>query len=69
MTMLVLYPTKKALKAAIGERLRYRETSLLGPEYKSDGTIAVVNRPHLTGMGREFYAQVTMADNKISKVT
>ena len=69
MTMIVLYPSKKVLKESIGQRLKYQETSVFGPEYKSNGTLTVANRPHITGMGREFFAQVTMKDDVIVKVT
>lgn len=69
MTMLVLYDTKKALKAAVGQPLRYRETSLFGAEYRPDGTLTVAHRPHMTGKGREFFARVTMAGGLIKKVT
>ena len=69
MTMLALYPTKKELKAAVGERLKYRETSMFGEEYNPNGTFCVANRPHLTKIGREFFAQVTMRDGIIWKVT
>lgn len=67
MTMLVNYPTKKDLKAAIGQRLRYTETSLFGPEYRPDGVLYVAHRPHLQG-GREYFAQVTMRDGLIAAV-
>ena len=69
MTMIVLYPSKKVLKENIGQRLRYQETSVFGPEYRSNGVLTVANRPHITGMGREFFAQVTMKDDVIVKVT
>lgn len=69
MTMLALYESKKALKEAIGQPLKYRETSLFGREYKPDGVLTVAGRPHLYGgTKREFFAQVTMVDGKISKV-
>jgi hypothetical protein len=65
------YPTKKALKEANlkeakGESLRHEETSMFGPEYRTDGRLTVV------GPGayqRKWYAQVTMQDGLISKVT
>lgn len=66
--MLFLYKTKKELKAAVGEKLRYRETSIFGDEYISDGNITGANRPHLTGIGREFFATVTLENNIIKKV-
>ena len=66
--MLFLYKTKKELKAAVGEKLRYRETSIFGDEYISDGNITGANRPHLTGIGREFFATVTLEDDIIKKV-
>jgi len=48
--------------------LNYIETSLFGNEYVSDGTIVGANRPHITGLGREFFAQVTMENNLIKAV-
>lgn len=66
--MIVHYESKKALKAAIGQPLRYTETSLFGPEYQENGTLTVARRPHLQGGGREFFARVTMRDGKIAKV-
>lgn len=66
--MLFLYKSKKELKSAIGEKLRYRETSIFGDEYISDGNITGANRPHLTGIGREFFATVTLENNIIKKV-
>lgn len=69
MTMVVVYPSKKFLKEAVGKPLHYIETSFFGPEYKRDGTFVVANRPHITGMGREFFAEVTMENGLIKKVT
>lgn len=69
MTMLANYPTKKALKEAVGQRLDYTETSAFGNEYKSNGTFAVCNRPSITGFGREYFAEVTMENDIIKKVT
>ena len=68
MTMIALYPSKKMLKEAIGQRLKYQETSMFGNEYKPTGMLTVANRPHITGMGREFFAQVTMKDDIIQSV-
>tara|TARA_R110000744_G_scaffold204463_1_gene323252 strand:+ start:823 stop:1062 length:240 start_codon:yes stop_codon:yes gene_type:complete len=68
MTMIAVYPSKKVLKENIGKPLKYRETSMFGEEYKDNGTIVVVNRPHMTGIGHEFFAEVTMKDGLISKV-
>ena len=62
------YPSKKEMRASIGQPLRYRETSAFGPEYSRDGILTGCNRPHLTGHKREFFAQVTLADGKIVKV-
>lgn len=68
--MIFLYPSKKALKEAIGQPLKYRETSLFGPEYKTDGVLTGSNRPQITGIkGREFFANVTMVAGKITKVS
>jgi hypothetical protein len=69
MTLVVKYPSKKELKSKIGEPLRYIETSMFGPEYRADGMLTVANRPHITHMGREFFAQVWMENGIIKKVT
>ena len=66
--LVVYYKSKKELKESIGTSLSYTETSVFGKEYKSDGRLTVSNRPHLTGLGREFFAEVTMKDNKIHSV-
>lgn len=62
------YPSKKALKEAIGERLKYQETSIFGLEYMPNGTLTGCNRPHITGHKREFFANVQMVDGLISSV-
>ena len=66
--MLLFYPSKKELKTQIGKPLRYQETSLFGNEYTDNGTFVGANRPHYTGMGREFFAQITMSDGLIKAV-
>lgn len=68
MTLVVKYPSKKVLKESIGQRLKYIETSLFGPEYQDNGTLTVANRPHITGIGREFFANVTMQSGLIKGV-
>lgn len=69
MTMLVTgYATKAELKKAVGQRLKYQETSMFGEEYKENGTLYVARRPHMLGGGREFFAAVTMKDGLIAKV-
>jgi len=68
MTLIVNYPSKKTLKSNVGQPLDYTETSLFGPEYRPEGMLTVANRPHITGMGREFFAQVFMKDGLIDKV-
>lgn len=69
MTMLAFYPSKKELKAAIGQPLRYRETSFFGDEYVPTGRFTVARRPHLQNGGREFFATVTMKDGLIAAVS
>ncbi len=69
MTLVVRYNTKKELKASIGQKLKYLETSPFGPEYRENGTITVAGRPHITGLKREFFAQVTMREGLIEKVS
>ena len=66
--LVVNYPSKKNLKENIGKRLSYIETSIFGNEYESNGLLTVANRPHITGLGREFFAQVTMQNDIIVKV-
>jgi hypothetical protein len=62
------YPSKKDMQACIGKPLRYIETSLFGPEYRDNGTLTGANRPHITGKGREFFANVTMQNGLIKGV-
>lgn len=58
------YPTKKALKQSIGERLRYTETSMFGPEFKPNGSFAVADG----SPKRKWFAEVTMKDGLIHSV-
>ena len=62
------YPSKKELTANIGKPLKFIETSMFGNEYVSDGYLVGANRPHITGLGREFFAEVTMKNNLIAGV-
>lgn len=62
MTMHAHYPTKKALKASVGKRLLYSETSIIGVEYKSNGSFVVCDPSH------KWFAKVTMANDLIVKV-
>ena len=63
------YTSKKELKAAIGTKLVYQETSMFGPEYVSDGSFVGAHRPLVTGLkGREFFAKVTIKNNLIAAV-
>jgi hypothetical protein len=62
------YDSKKTLKESIGKPLRYIETSMFGAEYRENGTLTGANRPHITGRGREFFANVIMADGLIKAV-
>jgi hypothetical protein len=59
------YPTKKALKESVGKALRYVETRFFGPEYKDNGTFAVVGP---SPYQRKWFASVTMKDGLIAKV-
>ena len=61
------YPTKKALKAAVGQPLRYIETSMFGSEYKEDGSFCVVGPDPYTK--RSWYATVTMKAGLIERVS
>jgi hypothetical protein len=62
------YESKKVLKENIGKPLRYIETSVFGPEYRDNGILTGANRPHITGRGREFFANVTMENGLIKAV-
>lgn len=62
------YESKKVLKENIGKPLRYIETSIFGAEYRDNGTLTGANRPHITGKGREFFANVTMENGLIKGV-
>lgn len=62
------YPSKKELAACVGQKLRFRETSIFGPEYDPNGFLTGCNRPHMTGHKREFFANVQMANGLIAKV-
>lgn len=61
-----LYPTKKDLKASVGKPLRFEETSAFGPEYKENGTFAVVGP---SPYKRNWYATVTMVNGLIKVVS
>ena len=62
------YANEKDLKQSVGQRLAYIETSIFGEEYRRDGVLTGANRPHITGQGREFFANVTMRDGLIAAV-
>jgi hypothetical protein len=66
--LVFVYKSKKELKENIGKPLEYIETSMFGSEYLSDGVLIGANRPHMTGIGRVFFAQVTMQDGLIKGV-
>ena len=60
-----IYTSKKALKESIGKCLKYNETSFFGLEYKDNGVLTVADY----SPKRKWFAQVTMIDGKIHKVT
>jgi hypothetical protein len=62
------YASKKELKASIGQPLQYIETSMFGPQYRENGMLTGANRPHITGKGREFFANVIMENGIIKSV-
>ncbi len=62
------YESKKVLKEHIGKPLSYIETSMFGEEYRENGVLTGANRPHITGKGREFFANVTMENGLIKAV-
>ena len=63
---IVGFQTKKALKAAKGETPQFIETSMFGNEFHGDGKYVVVGP---TPKKRIWFAQVTVADGVIAKVT
>ena len=60
------YKTKKELKSSIGKPLQFYETSMFGPEYKSNGTFCLVGPDAHT---RKWFAEVTMINDLIAKVS
>jgi hypothetical protein len=63
--LVFIYNSKKELKTCVGQRLKYIETSVFGEEYRPNGMLTGANRPHITGIGREFFANVSMKDGLI----
>jgi hypothetical protein len=61
------YKAKKDLKASVGKPLGYVETSLFGTEYKPNGKFCVVGPDAYND--RRWYAEVTMENGLIKKVT
>ena len=59
------YKSKKDLKAAMGQALRYEETSMFGPEYQANGTFCVVGP---SPNDRKWFAKVTIVNGLISRV-
>mgnify|MGYP003626518230 CR=1 FL=1 len=52
-----------------GKYKDYTETSYFGIEYKPNGSFSGSNRPHINKQyKREFFAEVTIKDNKIVSV-
>jgi hypothetical protein len=66
--LIAKYPSKKAAKEAVGQKLKYIETSLFGAEYRDDGRLTVANRPLITGLGQEWFGIITMRNGRIVKV-
>lgn len=60
------YKTKKDLKAAIGQPLRYTETSAFGPEFKADGSNTLVGP---SAYERKWFATVVCEGGIIKKVS
>ena len=61
-----LYPTKQALKASIGKRLHYEETSMFGREWEPNTMLAVVGP---SPYSRKWFAEVRVdASNIIVQV-
>ena len=56
------YGTKKKLKASVGLKLNYMETSIFGPEYSPNGVLTMTNLTH------NWFATVTMKGGIIQRV-
>lgn len=61
------YAHKKDLKASVGEPLKYIETSMFGAEFDPNGTFCVVGPDPYKN--RKWFAEVTMENGRIKKVT
>ena len=59
------YKSKKALKESVGQPLKYNETSMFGEEFKENGSFCVADY----SPSRKWFAQVTMANGLIAKVS
>lgn len=66
MLVVIGYKTKKQLKEAVGQPLRYVETSMFGAEYKDNGSLTVVGP---SPYERKWFATVVMKDGKIARVS
>lgn len=67
--MLVLqYESKKQLAEAIGQVLKYEETSIFGAEYAPNSIVYGSNEPTITGYKRQFYAKVIIKNGLIERV-
>ena len=64
--MVATYKTKKDLKSNVGSKLKFIETSMFGPEYKSTGSFAVVGP---SAYERKWFAEITMENDIIKKVS
>lgn len=60
------YQFKKDLKAAVGEELRFTETSMYGSEFRRDGEFTVVGPG---AYDRKWYATIVLEDGVIVKVS
>lgn len=56
------YNLKKELKTAIGQPLKFQETSAFGSEYRSNGELLGCNAK------RSWFAKVTMKNDKVWSV-
>ncbi len=63
--LIAKYPSKKVLKASIGQLLNHRETSIFGPEYRSNGDNCVTGPSEYK---LRWEAIVEMKDGLIKKV-
>ena len=63
--LIAYYATNKALNESIGKPLKYKETSVFGPEYQANGVICVAGPSE---DDPRWYAMVEMENGLIKSI-